>query len=183
MRSSESASHCAVLTRFALVMSPAAKGALIVAILHQRHGDRCRFPRYSSSSIQCLEFLPRPAQRNAAPPEIRPGVPELVQTVEHAPDRHLIRPKILSPEFVPVEWNRYRSATAGPHGVSRSHRLRVGVPVRVHKHAAAAHALPLLQCPLPGLLTHYDPCQLPRKGAHRIKTLAAFERHGHVETA
>src|SRR5215510_4424456 len=141
------------------------------------------FLRYSSSAIQSLESPPRPIQRNAATPEIRPRVTDFFQPIEEAPDRHPIRTKVPALKFAPVERDRYRSATAGPHGVSRSDRLRIGVPVRVHEHTAAAHAFPLLQRSLPGLLTHDDPCHLPCKGAHRIEILSPFERHSHVEAA
>src|SRR2546425_619484 len=124
------------------------------------------FLRYSSSGIQFLEFLPRSGQRGAAPPEIDPGIAHFFQPVKDVPDRHAVRTKVPSPELIPVEGDRYRSAAAGPHGIGRSHRLRVSVSVRVYKHAAAAHAFPLLQGPLRGLPAHYDPGQLPGKGTY-----------------
>src|SRR5882724_1185864 len=142
-----------------------------------------RFLRYSSSGIELLEFLPRSVERSAAPPEIRPGIADFLQPLKHVPYRDAIGPKVSSTEFLPFKRDRYGSAAARPHGIGRSHRLRIGVSVGVHEHASAAPVFPLFQRPLPGLPAHDYLCVLRRKSAHGIKRLSAFERHGHVKTA
>src|SRR5688572_33152754 len=94
--------------------------------------------RYSSSDISCLELLPRLAQRNAAPPEIRPGVPALFEPGEDVLDGESIGSKASAPELAPFQWDRDRSTRAGPHGVGGRHHLRVGVPIDVQEHTAVA---------------------------------------------
>src|SRR5688572_32458110 len=93
--------------------------------------------RYSSSDISCLELLPRLAQRNAAPPEIRPGVPDLLEPGEDVPDSESIGSKAPLPELTPFQRDRDWSTRAGPHGVGGRHHLRVRVSIDVQEHAAA----------------------------------------------
>src|ERR1700730_9883819 len=121
--------------------------------------------------------------RHAAAPEVSRGVPDLSQSVEYAPDRDAIRPKVPSPKFIPFKWTGHGGSAPGPHGIGWSHSLSVVVTDCVHEHAVAAPVYPRLQCPLPGLLADKNCCQLPGKIAHGIETFAALERHGHVQLA